>query len=164
MADISPGDDMRIFDWLYGFCRFALGIIFIYAGTTKLIEPVTFAVLIEAYGIVPEPLLMPVAVILPALEVGAGIGILLDARGSLSTIFGLLLLFLAILGYGIILGLDVDCGCFGPDDPEAEAFHGLRTAFYRDLAMLSGVLYAYGFRRLRGIRPKPVNTFLRRTT
>ena len=41
-------------------------------------------------------------------------------------------LFMAILGYGISMGLDVDCGCFGPEDPESKAFHGLRAALYRD--------------------------------
>ena len=40
----------------------------------------------------------------------------------------LLILFIAVLGYGIWLGLDIDCGCFGPGDPEHDAFSGLRTA------------------------------------
>ena len=117
----------RLFDWAYKLSRWGLGGIFIYAGSIKLLEPKTFAVLIDAYGIVPESLLVLVAVALPALEVAAGIGLLLDIKGSLSMISGLLALFIAILGYGIWMGLDVDCGCFGPEEPEAKAFHGLRT-------------------------------------
>jgi hypothetical protein len=45
------------------------------------------------------------------------------------------------------LGLDIDCGCFGPEDPESRAYGGLRTALYRDLAMAAGVAYLYWWRR-----------------
>jgi uncharacterized membrane protein YphA (DoxX/SURF4 family) len=147
---------MTTMEWLYRLCRWTLGGIFIYAGSTKLLEPEIFAVLIEAYGIVPERLLMPVATGLPLLEVIAGIGLLFDIRGSLSLTTGLLVLFMVVLGYGIAMGLDVDCGCFGPEDPEAEAFHGLRLSLYRDLAMMAGVFFIYGWRRYRAIRPTGV--------
>jgi hypothetical protein len=147
---------MKTMEWLYRLCRWTLGSIFIYAGGTKLLEPKIFAVLIEAYGIVPEGLLMPVAIGLPLLEVIAGIGLLFDIRGSLSLITGLLVLFMVVLGNGIWMGLDVDCGCFGPEDPEAEAFHGLRQSLYRDLAMMAGVFFIYGWRRYRTIRPTGV--------
>jgi hypothetical protein len=147
---------MQKIDWLYRLCRWTLGGTFIYAGGTKLLEPEIFAVLIEAYGIVPENLLMPVAIGLPLLEVIAGIGLLLDIRGSLALIAGLLVLFMVVLGYGLWMGLDVDCGCFGPEDPEAEAFHGLRLSLYRDLAMMAGVFFIYGWRRYRAIQPECV--------
>jgi len=111
-------------------------------------------VLIDAYGIFPEDLLMPVAVILPTLEVLAGVGLLFDIRGSLAVIAGLLVLFIAILGYGIRMGLDVDCGCFGPEEPEAKAFHGLRLALYRDMAILAAVAFLYGWRRYWHVQPR----------
>ncbi len=144
---------MIAFDWLYKLCRWVLGSVFIYAGSVKLLEPEIFAVLIEAYGIVPEALLMPVAVALPALEVIAGTGLVFDVRGSLSAITSLLALFIAILAYGIWMGLDVDCGCFGPEDPEASAFHGMRLALYRDFAMLAVVAFICGWRRYRSLEP-----------
>ena len=140
-------------DWLYRLCRWALGGIFIYAGSTKLLEPEIFAVLIEAYGFIPKELLMPVAIGLPLLEVIAGVGALFDIRGSLALIGILLMLFMALLAYGIWMGLDVDCGCFGPEDPEAEAFHGLKLSLLRDTVMMAGVLFVYGWRRYRAIRP-----------
>ncbi len=143
-------------DWTYKITRWVLSAIFIYAGGTKLLEPKIFAVLIEAYGIVPEGLIMPVAIGLPLLEVTAGIGLLFNIRGSLALIAGLLLLFMVVLGYGIWMGLDVDCGCFGPEDPEAEAFRGLRPSVFRNLAMMTGVFFIYGWRRYRFIRPTGV--------
>jgi len=147
---------MKTMDWLYRLCRWTLGSIFIYAGGAKLLDPEVFAVLIEAYGIVPEGLLTPVAIGLPLLEVIAGIGLLFDIRGSLALITGLLMLFMVILGYGIWIGLDVDCGCFGTEDPEAEAFHGLRLSLLRDLVMMAGVAFIYGYRRYRAIQPVSV--------
>ena len=134
--------------------RWGLGSVFFYSGVSKLMAPQTFSVLIEAYGLLPEVLLMPAALILSTVELIASLGLLADIRGSLGTIAGMLVLFVAILGYGIGMGLDVDCGCFGPDDPEAEAFHGLRTALYRDLFMLAAVGFLYSWRRIRNIRPQ----------
>nr|WP_319395712.1 MauE/DoxX family redox-associated membrane protein [uncultured Desulfobacter sp.] len=151
---------MKILSWIYVLCRWVLGTVFIYAGSTKLIEPEIFATLIDAYGIVPEIMLLPVAVLLPLFEVMAGIGILLDIRGSLTAISGLLILFLLILGYGMAMGLDVDCGCFSPGDPEAKAFHGLREAFYRDLLMVLQVVFAFGWRKWNNIQPKSIVQYL----
>ncbi len=151
---------MSLFNWIYKLLRWGLGGIFIYAGSIKLFEPKTFAVLIESYGIVPENLLMSVAMGLLALEVAVGIGLLFDIEGSLSVAAGLLGLFIAILGYGIWMGLDVDCGCFGPDDPEAEAFHGLRLPLYRDLVMFAGIAYIYGWRRYRAIKPLKITLLI----
>jgi len=151
---------MKAMDFGYRLCCWTLGIVFIYAGVTKLFDPKIFATLMDAYGIVPDILLMPAAVFLPVLEIAAGIGILFDIKGSLTIILGLLILFLVILGYGIHIGLDVDCGCFGPEDPEGQAFHGLKTAFARDLLMLAGICFAFGWRKTRGISPTPFIYYL----
>ena len=140
-------------DKTYCLTRWILGVVFLYAGGSKLLDPEAFSVLIDSYGIVPDPLLMPVAVGLPLFEVFAAVGLMIDLRGSLTAIGALLLVFMAILGYGIWMGLDVDCGCFGPEDPESRAYHGLRSALYRDFAMLAGVIYLYIWRVRRRKSP-----------
>jgi rhodanese-related sulfurtransferase len=137
----------------YRFMRWALGVVFLYTGGSKLLDPEAFSVLIDSYGIVPDPLLMPVAIGLPLFEVFAALGLMIDVRGSLTSIGALLVVFMAILGYGIWMGLDVDCGCFGPEDPESRAYHGLRPALYRDFIMLAGVLYLYVWRVYRRKSP-----------
>lgn len=139
--------------WVYRAIRGLLAAVFIYAGATKLADPRAFATLIDAYGIVPDPLLMPVAVGLPLLEAVAALGLLADIRGSLAVIAGLTGVFIAILVYGIRMGLDVDCGCFGPEDIESRAYHGLREALYRDFILTAGILYLYACRCWRSIRP-----------
>jgi uncharacterized membrane protein YphA (DoxX/SURF4 family) len=139
----------------------SLGGIFIYSGSIKLMEPKTFAILIEAYGIVPESLLMPVAITLPVLEVAAGIGLLFDIEGSLSMVAALLGLFITILIYGIWIGIDVDCGCFGPEDPGSEVSHGLKASLYRDLIMLSVIVFLYIWRRYRSIEPLKITLIVK---
>jgi rhodanese-related sulfurtransferase len=146
---------IRIFtsETVYRFMRWSLGVVFLYAGGSKLLDPQAFAVLIDSYGILPDLLVMPAAIGLPLLEVIAAVGLMTDIRGSLTAIGALLVVFMAILGYGIWMGLDVDCGCFGPEDPESLAYHGLRPALYRDFVMLAGVLYLYVWRFCRRKSP-----------
>ena len=138
---------------LYRGVRYGLAAVFLWSGITKLLDPVSFGVLIDAYGLIPKTWVMPVAILISSLEVIAGAGIILDIYGSLAILTGMMILFIAILSYGIHMGLDIDCGCFGPQDPEARAFHGLRTALYRDFVMMTGVLYLYTWRYYRSVRP-----------
>ncbi len=139
--------------WLSRVVRIVIASLFLWSGLTKIFDPRGFAVVIDAFGLIPETWVMAVAVGLPILELIAGIGLLCNVTGSLTLIAGLLAGFMALLAYGILLGLDVDCGCFGPEDPEAIAFHGLRTALYRDLFIMAGIVYLYGWRYHRSIKP-----------
>ena len=139
--------------WSYRVIRISLAAIFIWSGITKLLNPASFVVIIASYGLLPESWNMPVAVSLAALEAIIGLALCFDIRGSLASLTFLLCLFMTILGYGIWLGLDIDCGCFGPGDPEAEAYHGLRAALLRDFIMIGGVAYLYSWRYARSMRP-----------
>jgi hypothetical protein len=142
--------------WLYRGVRWGLCLVFLYAGLVKLADPASFVVIIEAYGLVPEGLLMPIAVVLPTLEVLAAIGLMVDLRGSLTLMAVLMAIFIAVLGYGLWMGLDVDCGCFGPEDPEGRAFAGMRAALYRDFVLTGGILLLYVWRHRFRIAPVKV--------
>lgn len=122
--------------------RWVLAALFLYSGVVKLADPQSFATMVAGFGLLPKALLFPVALLLPLLEVVAGIGTMFAVRGSLAVIAGMLVLFMAVLAYGISLGLDIDCGCFGPEDPE-QAYKGLRIALIRDAAMLASVVFVY---------------------
>jgi hypothetical protein len=145
-----------VLHWTYRLTRWGLAAVFFGAGAAKLADPAAFAALIDAYGLVPDPLLLPLAVGLPLVEVVAAIGLLADIRGSLAVIAGLMAVFVAILAYGIRMGLEVDCGCFGPDDIESRAYHGLQAALNRDLVMTAGIAFLYAWRRSRSVRPVTV--------
>ncbi len=134
--------------WPYRVVRVSLAALFIYGGVVKLFDPKAFARTISGYDLVPEALLPVVAIGLPIIETIAGLGLLLDIQGSLAVIAGLLGMFVLVLGYGISLNLDVDCGCFGAEDLAKQA--GLRQAFRRDLVLAGLVVpYLYLSRRMR---------------
>jgi uncharacterized membrane protein YphA (DoxX/SURF4 family) len=136
--------------WTYRVIRFILGSIFVYAGFIKLIDPKAFARVISQYGIVPDLLLAPFAIGLPALEFLAGIGLILNMRGSLTVIFSLLVVFVGVLGYGILNDLNVDCGCFTPEEITGQ--NSLRQALYRDLLMIAAVFLLFLSRSHRVLR------------
>ena len=148
--------------WTYRAVRTALAMVFIWSGINKLMGLRDFAFVIDAYGLIPNALAGWAALGLSVLELVAGIGLLLDLRGSLAAIGAMTGLFIGVLTYGIHLGLDVDCGCFGPEDPLAEAFHGLRPALYRDLVMVAGIVYLYRWRWLNAAAPWRLSRLLNR--
>lgn len=123
------------------FVRLALGLVFVYAGFTKLNDPKAFARIISLYDIVPESLLPVVAIGLPAVEFLAGLGLIFNIRGSLSAIFVLLMMFITVLGYGILSDLNIDCGCFSQEEINQQ--NSLRVAFYRDLILIGGAFYLF---------------------
>lgn len=146
--------------WPYRIVRLALAIVFLWSGIAKLANPTSFVVIIDSYGLIPDSWNLPVAVFLAALEAVVGFALLFDIRGSLAIVAGLLALFMVILGYGIWLGLDIDCGCFGPEDPEADAYHGLRPALYRDAIMVVGIIYLYAWRYGRCVKPVSISRWI----
>lgn len=148
--------------WVYVFIRLALAALFIVFGITKLLAPQQFAVIIQSYGLIPEAIVLPVAFGLASLEVVAGLGLVFEVRGSLTAITGLLILFMLILGYGLWLGLDVDCGCFADSDPEANAYHSLRPAMYRDAGLLVGIAFLYFWRRRQSLSTLPLTRIYKR--
>lgn len=141
---------------LYHACRLSLVAVFLVSGLTKMLHPSDFASIIEAYGLIPDPLVFPAAISLIAVEIVAAAGLLFEKYGALLLITLQLLLFIAVLIFGIHLGLDIDCGCFGPNDPEAEAFHDLRGALMRDFLLLLAVGYQYFWRHINNFKPKPL--------
>ncbi len=134
--------------------RLGLAAVFIYAGCAKLVDPRAFARIISHWDLVPELLLPVVAIGLPSLEVLAGIALIFDMRIGLHAIAGMIIMFIVILGYGVFLGLDVDCGCFGTE--ELEERQGLYHALYRDMVFLAGVVFLYWSRFMRSRRFKAV--------
>jgi uncharacterized membrane protein YphA (DoxX/SURF4 family) len=140
---------------MYLLVKVILGGIFIYAGFIKLLDPRAFAHTIDQYGLLPEALLPAAAIGLPALELLAGVGLLFETRGALSTISILLLLFLAVLGYALWLELDIDCGCFTFE--ELSARDGVKTAFRRDLTLLAATGFLF-WRRLQRSKYQSIQT------
>lgn len=134
--------------WTYRAIRVALAVAFLAAEAIKLADVHAFAQTIKAFAILPTDSVPPVAVALPVLEIVGGLLLLGDAPAGLALVGGLLLLFIGVLVNAIRQGLAIDCGCYGPGDPEGAVYHGLWPTLWRDLIMLAGVLYCLAWRRL----------------
>ena len=127
--------------------RLALGGAFIVAAIFKLRDIPSFVATIHAFEILPQSLETVFAYALIGLEIILGVMLIFDIPGGLSGITLLLLIFIAVVGYGLYAGLEIDCGCFGaPADPWAaqtapKAESPLWSTLYRDLLMLAGAVY-----------------------
>ncbi len=133
--------------------RLILGIVFLYAAYTKLNAPwLVFAVSINSYQVVPLNLIEPIARTLPWFELLLGLlllsGLWLRWVGLVCT--GLLGFFFVLMVRSFAIGLQIDCGCFGP----GEAL-GPKT-LVRDGTLLALSLAVTVFAFLKP-KPSPVN-------
>ena len=112
--------------WIFIILRCLLGVVFVYAGISKVGDANSFAQSIANYRIMPDFLTIPLAVYLPYLEILAGIALIsrLFLTGGILIGGALLAIFLGATGSALIRGLDISCGCFGSSSaslPEALA-------------------------------------------
>lgn len=131
----------------YLLVRLVLAGVFIWAGALKLMEVDSFAGTISEFNLAPEGWLAPMAYGLPVLEILAGVGLALEAPGALLAIALMLTGFIAVLWFGILSGLHIDCGCFSAED--LAGHDSLRQAFYRDIGLVAAAAYLYFWRGRR---------------
>lgn len=127
--------------WLDVRVPFALGLVFVFAALAKLADPPGFAKSIWFYRLLPAWSLHPAALLLPWLELLAGLALCLGIwkRAAAGWIAALLLVFIAALSVNLIQGNPVDCGCFGVDAPARsveEQLSSMRWTILRDLGLL----------------------------
>jgi uncharacterized membrane protein YphA (DoxX/SURF4 family) len=94
--------------------RLYLGTIFLLACWHKLMEPGAFALDIATYQILPLSLINPMAIVLPWVELLAGIMMVigLRTRAAALLVAGMMVLFLAAISLALSKGLEMSCGCF----------------------------------------------------
>ena len=97
----------------YKIIRITLGGVFLYSGWLKITDLVSFSSVIHAFGLVPREIGGIAALFISSAELIAGMGLVLDIKGSLTAVFSMLIMFMLVLLYGIQMGFDIDCGCFG---------------------------------------------------
>lgn len=95
-----------------------LGAVFIAAGALKIVDPLAFAVSIARLRVIPPSAVGPIAILLPWVEVVAAAALFVPAwrRTALQLLLGLLAVFTAVLGIGLLRGTAGACGCFGSSD------------------------------------------------
>jgi uncharacterized membrane protein YphA (DoxX/SURF4 family) len=99
---------------LIGF-RLVVGGMFIWAGVSKIIDPLGFAQNIANYRVFSQGISFFLALVLPWAEVFCGAFLILGIFRSASALLlsGFLVVFLVLIAVTMIRGIDIDCGCFG---------------------------------------------------
>jgi uncharacterized membrane protein YphA (DoxX/SURF4 family) len=135
--------------WLERVCRWALGLIFIYAAYSKIWDPSYFAEEISYYHMLPKWGVNWMAIFLPWLELVCGLCLLtgLFARGAMLLVIGMLVVFTYAIAHAVSEGRDIRCGCFGHG---ADARRVGLLAILEDLAMLAAGVVSLWLQR----RPK----------
>jgi putative oxidoreductase len=103
---------LRILHWA---CRLFLGGIFIYAGYTKIENPLQFAAAVEAYKLISPDMVIWVVKVLPWLEIVIGGALLLGIMVRYTAAFAgaFLVFFIGVMLVTYLRGIEADCGCFG---------------------------------------------------
>ena len=99
--------------WFELVCRLLLGGVFVYASLDKILYPAEFAKIVYNYQILPAMASNLTAMVLPWLELFAGLALLVGiwrAESSL-TLSVLLVVFIIALSVNLVRGVDIDCGC-----------------------------------------------------
>lgn len=131
----------RVLDVFSALARFGLAAVWIFAGATKLGNHMTVTQSIEAYEIFTPHWSSLLASIIGPAELAGGLILLLGIKirpaGWVS--FGVLVLFVIGLSSAYSRGLQIDCGCFGPDPDSAGG--DLLWAIARDIGLIAVTLF-----------------------
>jgi uncharacterized membrane protein YphA (DoxX/SURF4 family) len=127
--------------WLTVRVQIALGVLFIAAALSKIVDPPGFAHMIYNYRLVPGAFVNLMALAMPWLELLAGVGLVLGiwTRTSAATIGTLLVVFVFAISVNLARGHAIDCGCFDMSAAGRsfdERLSDMRWVVIRDFGML----------------------------
>jgi len=121
---IDPEADVKsirfyVKDILYGngitsSIRIVLGLMFVFSGYFKALDPGSFGGVVKMYNILPEVMAPYAAIIVPCLELIAGLGLLVGFRikSSALVLMVLMAMFTVFISVNVYRGERFDCGCF----------------------------------------------------
>ncbi len=101
--------------WIGLLVRLGLGGVLLYAGYLKAFAPDKSMMAVRAYELLPIWLANAFGIILPWLEMGAGLLLIVGVAVRYAAIFGAVLMvaFIIAIAQAWARGLSIDCGCFG---------------------------------------------------
>ena len=101
--------------WIGLLVRLGLGGVLLYAGYLKAFTPDKSMMAVRAYELLPIWLANAFGIILPWLEMGAGLLLIVGVAVRYAAIFGagLMVAFIIAIAQAWVRGLSIDCGCFG---------------------------------------------------
>ena len=135
--------------WIELAARWILGLTFIYASYYKIMAPADFAKIIYGYDLFPYGAINLIAIVLPFIELIAGLALILGmyTHSAALIINGMLVAFIVVLSINLIRGLEFDCGCFSVK--ETGYFSSAKSTLVRDIIYLILGLQIFLFNGIR---------------
>ena len=127
--------------WLTIRVQLALGAIFVIAAIPKIADPPSFAHMIYNYRLVPGSLINVSALVMPWVELLAGLALILGIwRAAARNVIGILLaIFIIAISINLARDNAIDCGCFNVADrgkTHEQRIFDMKVDVVRDLGML----------------------------
>jgi len=106
---------LKILSTIYYLCYYSIAAVLLFSGISKIVTPEPMFEILKALGFENDTFMLIIASLLPVIEIGiASLMILkLKLKVVLISVVILFAIFLTLSIYGLIIGLDKDCGCFG---------------------------------------------------
>jgi putative oxidoreductase len=125
--------------------RVYLAVIFLAACRHKILHPGPFAMDIATYQILPLIFVNPMAIVLPWVELAAGLMLLsgFRTRAAALLVAAMMAVFTAAICIALAKGLDMSCGCFASQGMEEDPIS--RLTILRDLFWLALSVYVLAF-------------------
>lgn len=127
--------------WLTIRVQLALGAIFVIAAIPKIADPPSFAHMIYNYRLVPASLINISALVMPWVELLAGLALILGVwKVAARNLIGILLaIFIVAISINLVRDNAIDCGCFNVADrgkTHEQRIFDMKVDVVRDLGML----------------------------
>ena len=127
--------------WLTIRVQIALGAIFVIAALPKIADPPSFAHMIYNYRLVPSSLINISALVMPWVELLAGLALILGVwkAAARNVVAVLLAVFIVAISINLFRDNAIDCGCFNVADrgkTHEQRIFDMKIDVFRDLGML----------------------------
>jgi uncharacterized membrane protein YphA (DoxX/SURF4 family) len=148
--------------WLTIRVQLALGAIFVIAAIPKIADPPSFAHMIYNYRLVPASLINVSALVMPWVELLAGLALILGIwKAAARNIIGILLaVFIIAISINLSRDNAIDCGCFNVADrgkTHEQRIFDMKVDVVRDLGMLLMVAQLWYAQKRRLDEPPSVD-------
>jgi len=136
--------------WLGMVIRLVLGVVWLWAGWSKVRDPLRFVQAVRAYDATPEWLSQAIAYGLPVLELCLGVVLIIGIAVRMSAIASAALVVVFMIGtiQAAARGLKLDCGCFGGGGQTLGPTH-YTLDLLREIVMLALAAYLIVWPRTR---------------
>ncbi|MEW6624044.1 MAG: MauE/DoxX family redox-associated membrane protein [Bacillota bacterium] len=127
--------------------RVLLALIYLYAGGSKVFEPMLFQAVLQNYFPIPDSIALGLAIVVPWIQIIAALSVLMNWKtlysSGLLTVMSLFFFSLMVVNYG--QALPFGCGCFGFKGEELVGVYHVARDF--SITILAGLVFYLTYRK-----------------